>query len=92
MKQDLAETRALRALAWLVSQEDLVGVFLGSTGASQDDLRAAAGDPDFLASVVDFILMDDAWVTACAEAIDLRPEDIATIRQSLPGGALPNWT
>ena len=43
MQQDLAEIGAMRALAWLAAQEDLVGVFLGSTGTSLEDLRAPRG-------------------------------------------------
>lgn len=92
MKQDLAETAALQMLGWLASDEELLGVFLGATGASADDLRAGAASPEFLASVLDFILMDDAWVVACAEATGHPPGNIAVIRQALPGGALPNWT
>jgi hypothetical protein len=49
--------------------DDLVEVFLGSSGASLDDLRARAAEPEFLASVLDFILMDDAWVLECADAL-----------------------
>ena len=37
---EAAETLSLRALAWLVGQEDLLPVFLGATGASEADLRA----------------------------------------------------
>lgn len=60
--REAAETLALQALAWLVGEEDLVGVFLGSTGTTESELRARAGDPEFLGSVLDFLLMDDAWV------------------------------
>jgi hypothetical protein len=92
MKQDFAEIGAMRVLAWLVGRDDLVEVFLGSSGASLDDLRARAAEPEFLASVLDFILMDDAWVLSCAEALEIRPEAVVQLRQALPGGGLPNWT
>ncbi len=92
MKQDLAEIGAMRALGWLVARDDLVEVFLGSTGASLDDLKRRAGEPEFLASVLDFILMDDDWVIDCAGALDLPPEQLVAMRQALPGGGLPNWT
>jgi hypothetical protein len=92
MKQELAETTAIRALGWLVGDEALLDVFLGQSGASPDDLRRGATDPAFLASVLDFILMDDAWVVDCAMAIGLQPAQIVEIRQGLPGGDLPNWT
>jgi hypothetical protein len=92
MKQETAETGALRVLGWLAGEDDLLPVFLGATGTSMEDLRARAGDPEFLASLLDFVLMDDAWVLSCAGALDLPPEDIMTMRQALPGGMLPSWT
>lgn len=92
MKQELAETRALAILAWLAGQEDLFPVFLGASGATEADVRARAGEPDFLAAVLDFLLMDDAWVIACAADQGWRPDEIMVIRAGLPGGDLPNWT
>lgn len=92
MQQESAETHALSALAWLASEDDIFPVFLGASGASESDLRARASDAEFLASVLDFILMDDAWVLACSEAIAVAPDDIVRIRALLPGGDLPNWT
>ena len=92
MTPDQAETTALAALNWIVGQEDLWPVFLGATGAAVEDVRDRAADPEFLASLVDFILMDDAWVLDCAEACGWPPERLAEARAALPGGALPNWT
>ncbi|MEL6532157.1 MAG: DUF3572 domain-containing protein [Pseudomonadota bacterium] len=88
----MAEQSALGALAWLIGNDELVPVFLGATGVSEADLRARAGEPDFLASVMDFLLMDDAWVISCAQNFNWPPEYLAEIRAALPGGDLPNWT
>jgi hypothetical protein len=92
MKQEMAEIGAVRVLGWLAGQEDLMPVFLGATGAAPETLRAAAAEPEFLASVLDFVLMDDAWVIACADALAMPPDRIGEMRRALPGGALPNWT
>ena len=92
MKQELAEIRAMGMLGWLAGQDDLLPVFLGATGTSEADLRARAGDPEFLAAVVDFIVMDDQWVLACASAQGWPPEEVMMIRAGLPGGNLPAWT
>lgn len=67
-------------------------VFLGATGATPEDVRAQAADPEFLASVLDFLLMDDAWVVACADGTGIPAQDFTVMRQLLPGGDLPNWT
>ena len=91
-QQEIAETHALSILAWLAGNDELFPVFLGATGASTEDARARAAEPEFLASVVDFVLMDDAWVIDCAQAIGLPPEQIPQIRAALPGGNLPTWT
>lgn len=87
-----ADVVALQALTWLVGNEELRPVFLGATGASLADLRARAADPELLASVLDFLLMDDAWIRAfCAEAA-LPGEAVMQARAALPGGADPHWT
>ena len=92
MTPDAAEAEALRVLAWIAGNDEILPVFLGSTGVGVDDLRARAAEPEFLASVMDFLLMDDAWVLEAAEASTLPPERMAEIRAALPGGDLPNWT
>ncbi len=92
MKQETAETQALTLLAWLAGQEDILPLFMGATGVGEDDIRARAGDPEFLASVMDFILMDDAWVLQASDDAKIPAQDFAVIRAGLPGGALPHWT
>ncbi len=87
-----AERIAAKALAWLAGQPDLTQVFLGATGTGLDDLRNRAGDAEYLAGVLDFLLLDDAWITACACAYGWPPERLAQARAALPGGAVPDWT
>ena len=81
-----AETLALQVLSWLLSNDDLLPVFLGSTGASESDLRERVSDPDFLGSVLDFLLMDDAWVIAFCDAQTIGYDSIMRARAVLPGG------
>ena len=90
--QEAAETLALRALAWLVGNEEILPLFLGATGSSAADLRARAADPDVLVSMLDFLLMDDAWVMAFCDAAGYRYGDPGAARQALPGGAETHWT
>lgn len=92
LTRETAETVALQALGWLAGNEELMPVFLGSTGASVDDVKRQAGDPAFLGSVLDFIMMDDNWVIDCAASAAMPPERIMQARQSLPGGEQINWT
>ncbi len=90
--QDFAEALALRALAWLVANDDLLPVFLGATGTSPEDLRRRATEADFLVSVLDFLLMDDAWVVAFCDAAGYAYADPLAARHRLPGGAETHWT
>ena len=87
-----AETIALQALAWLVGNEDLLPAFMGATGVGMDDLRERAADGDFLASVLDFILMEDAWVAGFCDAQSLPYDALLATRQALPGGQQIHWT
>ncbi|SCZ68998.1 Protein of unknown function [Epibacterium ulvae] len=87
-----AETLALQILAWLVGNDELLPVFLGASGASEADLRARAAEPEFLGSVLDFLMMDDAWVIQCCDHIGISYELPMQARHMLPGGAQVNWT
>lgn len=90
--RESAGTLAIQALAWLAGHENLLEVFLGSSGAAPGDLRAQADDPAFQAAVLDFLLMDDEWIRAFCHAQGIDPVRPAQARAALPGGDLPHWT
>lgn len=92
MTPDRAETIGLLALGWLAGHDELSPVFLGSSGAGAEDLRTRATDPQFLASVLDFITMDDAWVVAFCDANDLAYDQPLAARHALPGAEQVHWT
>ena len=89
---DAAETLALKVLGWLASNDELLPVFLGATGASESDLRARAAEPEFLGSVLDFLTMDDNWVMQFCDGAGLPYEAPMLARMALPGGAQVSWT
>ncbi|MCP3969542.1 MAG: DUF3572 domain-containing protein [Rhodobacteraceae bacterium] len=92
MDQERAERIAVSALGWLAANDELCPVFLGTTGSNAEDLRALAGDPGFLVSVLDFLAMDDAWIVAFCDSEGLPYEAPMQARQCLPGGAQMHWT
>lgn len=92
MKQSEAENIAIDALAWLADDPELVGGFLGVSGADVSQLQSAASNPEFLGFVLDYIMMDDSLVLACANTIGVKPEVLAAARHYLPGGEVPEWT
>ena len=91
-ERSYAETMAIDALGWMATQEGVLEAFLGATGASVDDLRAASRDPAFLVAVLDFLMNDDAWVTGFCDARGIPYDHPLRARQSLPGGAEEHWT
>jgi hypothetical protein len=92
LSRDSAELIGLQAVAWLASNDELRPVFLGATGASESDFRAGLEDPEFQGAVLDFILMDDAWVAGFCEGLGLDLDTPRMARGMLPGGGEVNWT
>lgn len=89
---ETAETLALHALEFLARTDDLLSVFLGASGLSAVDIADSAQDPQFLAAVLDFVLLEDRWVLDFAAQEGIMPGQVAGARALLPGGDLPNWT
>lgn len=92
MTPERAETIALQALGWLATNEELCPVFMGSTGASVDDLRERASDPAFLAAVLSFLTMDDDWIIAFCDSQSLSYDQPLRARYALPGQHQTEWT
>ncbi|MEM7074273.1 MAG: DUF3572 domain-containing protein [Pseudomonadota bacterium] len=91
-ERQAAETIALQVLAWLAGQSDLLEVFMGATGAGQDDLRMRAADPEFLVAVLDFVLMDDAWIGQFCTDHGMPGTALKEARAAFPGGEEMHWT
>src|SRR5437773_1706072 len=54
-----AEALALHALAFLAEDPERLGRFLALTGIGPADLKARAGEPEFLGGVLDHLLSDE---------------------------------
>lgn len=92
MTRERAEVIGITAASWLAANEDLLPVFLGATGASEADFRNGLENHEFLGSVLDFILMDDAWIAELSSAAELPMNAPFEARMALPGGAQVHWT
>jgi hypothetical protein len=86
--REVAEIVAVQALSFLAGDAARLGAFLSESGIGPETLRNAAADPHFLASVLDFVLRDDATVKAFASASQLHPTNIAAAREVLGD---PHW-
>lgn len=92
MKQEVAETIGLQALAWLAGNDEIFPVFLGSSGANTAEMKDRAADPAFLGAVLDFILLNDAWVMGFCDRAGLAYDIPMRARHALPGGGEVSWT
>lgn len=74
MTRSAAETLGLKALSWLINSPDDLGRFLNISGSSTEELRSRAGDPVYLAAILEFLLTDDSLLVAFCEAetVDYR--------------------
>ena len=92
MKTEDAEMVAIKMIEWLAKDERLFGNLARTTGVTVEDFKEHASNPEFLASVIDFLLSSEKMVVAFCEELSLPLEAPMEARQALPGGDLPNWT
>ena len=81
--REVAEIVAIQALSFVAGEPGRLGLFLAETGIGPETLRTAAADPKFLASVLEFVMRDDATVKAFAEVSNLHPTNVAAAHQAL---------
>jgi Protein of unknown function (DUF3572) len=80
-----AEAIAVKALGFLAGDPERLGAFLGLTGLGPENLRAAAREPGFLASVLDHVASDESLMLAFAGQAGLAPETVARAHRMLSG-------
>lgn len=80
-----AEETAIDILGWLANEPDLLGRFLALTGTEISSLRHSAGDPGFLAGVVDFLMGHEPTLLAFCDATGTSPQDVVYAHAVLSG-------
>ena len=78
-----AETVALAALGWTLSDDARAGRLLALTGLSPEALRARIGEPDLLAAVLRFLEAHEPDLLACAEQLRTTPLHLVDCRRRL---------
>lgn len=73
------------ALGWTLSDDERASRLLALTGLDPDDLRSRLEDDAVLAAVLRFLESHEPDLVACADAIDLRPEQLVAAREALEG-------
>ena len=92
MDKEKATSYAISALIWLANNQQSLEMFLNASGASPDDLRVRAQDPEFLGFVLDFFMTSDELMTSLSVDLKIAPAQLNIARSTLAGGDLPNWT
>jgi hypothetical protein len=87
VNRESAEMLAISALSFLGQDADRLGRFLALTGIAPSEIRASAGDPSFLAAVLDHIAGDEMLLLAFAAQAQCDPAAIGRARSVLGGGA-----
>ncbi len=74
---------ALSALAWTLADTDRATRLLALTGLDPDDLRHRAADPAVLGAVLAFLEAHQPDLIACADALEVAPDDLVQARAEL---------
>ena len=80
MTPEKAEILALEALAWLAGRHDDITRFLAVSGMETTDLRQAAGERDFLVSLLDFLLANEPLLLDFCQDASMSPQAIHKAR------------
>lgn len=79
-----AEALALRALAWVLSDDKHVRRFLALSGLAPAAIRDAPEDPGVLRGALDYLLGHEPDLLAFCESAGLAPDLPARARAALP--------
>jgi hypothetical protein len=79
-----AQAVALKAVAFIAADDELLSRFVALTGCGLDGIRRRISDAGFLGGVLDFILADEPTLLTFVAAADLVPEMPALARAKLP--------
>jgi Protein of unknown function (DUF3572) len=83
---DLAAVLALKALAFLAGSQDALQRFMDLTGAGRDSLGERADEPEFLASVLDFLLTNEELLIQFCDDTSTDVRSVHMARHVLAGG------
>ena len=76
---------AIQALAFIAEEPERLRSFLGITGLEAEQIRGAAGEPGFLAGVLEHMLGEESLLIAFAASAGIDPADVARARGALGG-------
>jgi hypothetical protein len=81
-----AATIALKGLAYLVNSQAALDRFLHISGAGWNSLRERADEPEFLASILDFLLSNEALLVSFLSEAEIDVRAVHMARHVLASG------
>jgi Protein of unknown function (DUF3572) len=84
-----AEALAIEALVFLAQDGERIARFLALTGLEAQNLREAAAQPGFLASVFEHLMQDESLLMAFAAEKHLPPEAVMRAARTLGASETP---
>jgi hypothetical protein len=76
---------AIAALGFIAADPERLGRFLADTGIGPESIRQAAGEPRFLAGVLDHVAGDETLLLAFAAEQEIEPSSVMRARDALGG-------
>ena len=90
MDRARAEAMAVEGLSFLAGSPERLIRFLDVSGLRPDTLRTAAGEPGFLAGLMDYLVSDEEVLLAFAGEIGASPESVMQARHVLSPTEFPD--
>ena len=85
LDKDAAEMLAIQAFAFIGEEPQRLAGFLHSSGLAIEQIRDAAGEPGFLAGVLEHMLGDENLLVAFAASAGVDPAAVGQARAALAG-------
>jgi hypothetical protein len=81
--REFAEDLATKALGFLAAEPERLDRFLSLAGIDLGHIREAAGEPGFLAAVMEHLMGDEALLVAFAANEGIKPEQVVKAAHAL---------
>ncbi|HWA03290.1 MAG TPA: DUF3572 domain-containing protein [Rhizomicrobium sp.] len=81
-----AAVLALQSLAFLAGSREAIERFAAATGCDPSDMRIRADEPDFLVSVLDFLLSDETLLVEFSSEFEVDVRAVHMARHVLSEG------
>lgn len=85
MNNQIAEAIALRALVWILQDDDRAQRLLSVTGITPEDMRGSIGEAWLLGAALSYLEGYEPDLLKCCAEIDVKPEDLVMASRVLDG-------